>query len=251
MAREEITARGYLWGTDVYTDDSDVVAACIHGGWIKGEWNDDVDVAMLDIDSGEKRRKKDAEANVDVQSEQLITAPPSSGPMPIPVDRDLHVNVLILPKLSKYAATTRFGISSREFGGEYGARHVTHDGLSFMVHGVRWVENGAQPQARLRGKARRERMRKAMQEVRTTATNLNGVDKDLEKERLGEIKGNWWRKEAAEKGDVDKMERRASEGDKENQAEERALEKANDEGAAKDVEMDDAPPKEAIVEADK
>lgn len=258
LAREEITSRGYLWGTDVYTDDSDVVAACIHGGWIRGEWNEDVDTSMLDLDSGEKRRKtKDAESNAYLQSEQLITAPPSSGPMPVPADRDLHVNVLILPKLSKYSATTRFGISSREFGGEYGTRHATHDGLSFMVQGVRWVSNGAQPQARLRGKARRERMRKAMQEVRTTVANLNGTDKDADKKSLGEITGNWWRKETAqgEKGEADKMERRASEGDKENQiAEDKTpSEKADDGEAAqtKDVEMDGASPKETAAEADK
>ena len=258
LAREEITARGYLWGTDVYTDDSDVVAACIHGGWIRGEWNDEVDVTMLDLDAGEKRRKnKDAESNVDLQSEQLIAAPPSSGPMAVPADRDLHVNVLILPKLPKYAATTRFGISSREFGGEYGMRHATHDGLSYMVQGVRWVENGAQPQARLRGKARRERMRKAMQEVRTTVTNLGGIDKDLDKERVGEITGNWWRKETTqgEKGDSDKAERRASEGDKENQlAEDKAASEKGDvveEAGAKDVEMDEVPSKETAAEADK
>jgi phenolic acid decarboxylase len=51
-SREEITSRRALWGTDVYTDDSDVIAACIHAGWIRGEWSDDVDVSMLGLDEG-------------------------------------------------------------------------------------------------------------------------------------------------------------------------------------------------------
>ncbi|KAK4130797.1 hypothetical protein BT67DRAFT_458444 [Trichocladium antarcticum] len=37
-SREEITRRRALWGTDVYTDDSDVISACIYAGWIRSEW---------------------------------------------------------------------------------------------------------------------------------------------------------------------------------------------------------------------
>lgn len=263
-AREEITARGHLWGTDVYTDDSDVVAACIHGGWIKGEWNEDFDMQMLDLDHhGEKRRKnKEPANNIDLHSEQLITSPPTTGPMPIPVDRDLHIDVVVLPRLSKYSATTRFGISSREFGGEFGNRHVAHDGLSFMVHGIRWVENGAQPQARLRGKARRERMRKAMQEVRVTVSNMNGPDSQ-DNERLGRLRGeatnNWWRKEASQ-GDTSEAEkgaeRGASEGDKENRvegAQSLVAEKTEDPDQAaqvKEVTMEEVPAKEEAVQAE-
>jgi hypothetical protein len=189
-AREEITARAFLWGTDVYTDDSDVVAACVHSGWIRGEW-DNIDIGMLDL--GKAANAAPAEAD----SEGLITSRPAAGPMAIPPNRDLHVNVLILPRLTKYASTTRFGMTSREFGGEFGARHVVHDGLSFMVKGIRWVENGAQPQARLRGKGRRERMRRAMKEVQPFG-NITGLEREQEKERIeklrSEITGNWWKK---------------------------------------------------------
>ncbi|KAF9769866.1 hypothetical protein IL306_012647 [Fusarium sp. DS 682] len=243
IAREEITSRGYLWGTDVYTDDSDVVAACIHSGWIKGEWAEDVDNSVLDIDQGtsDKRRKKPANSTVDLESEDLITTPPPSGPMPIPPRRDLHVNVLILPRLVKYYASTRHGISSREFGGDYGHRHSVHDGISYMIKSVRWVENGAQPQARLRGKARRERMRKAMREVKGGLDNINGIDLDKEKE--GQIRGGisaTWRKKESETSEP-KSNDPVAEGDKENQS------STNDEGdkekseeKAQDVEMDDA-----------
>lgn len=247
-SREEITSRAFLWGTDVYSDDSDVVAACIHAGWIKGEWNDDVDVAMLNLDTHAKVKKDDAV--LDQHSEQLISSPPESGPMEVPGDRDLHVNVLILPKLSKYASTTRYGISSREFGGEFGSRHVSHDGLSYMIHGIRWVENGGKPQARLRGKARRERMRKAMQEVRSASvSNVSGTETNGDSR--SQIKGNWWRKEnpQEEPKDGEKMERKASEGDKENRLASDKAASEDPKGEAKDAEMAETP--KEIVEGEK
>lgn len=202
VSREEITSRGYLWGTDVYTDDSDVVAACIHSGWIKGEWTEDVGNSILDMDGlhdGKRRKTKTQNSTIDLGSESLITSPPAGGPMSIPPQRDLHVNILILPRLLKYGASTRYGISSREFGGEYGNRHGVHDGISFMIKNVRWVENGAQPQARLRGKARRERMRRAMMDVKGGAETVNSHYWDKERERMGlvrgDISGNWWKKD--------------------------------------------------------
>lgn len=182
-AREEITSRRAVWGTDVYTDDSDVVAACIHGGWIRGEWPEDVDIELLGLDEGIDADSKDAKNDKDAkngkkgrgkevsepkQNPTFLDAPPKTGPIPAPEGRDMHVTVLILPKLEKYTSTIRFGIKSREWGGRLGrdGQRSSHDGLSFMIKSVRFVTNGAGAQSRLRGSARRERMRKAMQEVK-------------------------------------------------------------------------------------
>ncbi|KAI6763852.1 hypothetical protein HG530_007641 [Fusarium avenaceum] len=257
-SREEITSRAFLWGTDIYTDDSDVVAACIHSGWIKGEWAEDVDNSTLDIDQGttDKRRKKPANSSVDLDSEGLIAAPPTSGPMPIPPQRDLHVNILILPRLVKYYASTRHGITSREFGGEYGHRHAVHDGISYMIKSVRWVENGAQPQARLRGKARRERMRKAMWEVKRSVDNTNGHEPEQEKERIGRLRGEisaTWRKKDPEQAEPQNNGQDAADGNKENQLTTNDAEKSKEESKEQpnDVEMNDAveaPTKEAEMD---
>lgn len=219
-AMEEITSRGYLWGTDVYSDDSDVVAACIHSGWIKGEWPEDLDITMADIDvETDKRRKGKNGGNeaLDPNSEGIIAKCPNV-PMTVPPNRDLHVNIVILPKLVKYGGSTRFGITSREFGGEHGPRNVRHDGLSFQVLNVRWVANGAKPQARLRGKARRERMRKAMQEVKGTFGNVNGEKTSRRTDEVvTEIPGNWFRKNTDGVQEPEQQkERQPSEGDKEN-----------------------------------
>ncbi|GKT44263.1 uncharacterized protein ColSpa_04444 [Colletotrichum spaethianum] len=232
LAREEITARRALWGTDVYTDDSDVIAACIHGGWIRGEWGDDVDVSPLRPEKevpASKRRKekeKDEKARLEANSATYLDKPPMTGPVNVPADRDMHVSIVILPRLEKYSSTTRFGIQSREYGGRYNGRQSIHDGISFMVTSIRWVTNGAGTQSRLRGKGRRERMRKAMGEMNAASRGLNGAALEREKQRLDKIRGEivsgtWWKKEKGrENGATDKEERSTSEGDKENRPDE-------------------------------
>lgn len=248
-AREEITSRRALWGTDIYTDDSDVVAACIHAGWIRGEWPEEVDVDMLDLytpaasdeKSSDKRgsgKAKAAAAKAAAQTDSLVVldAPPKGGPQNVFENRDLHVTVLILPVLEKYASSCRFGIRSREFGGEVvdaavdggggDAHHYRsrHDGLSFMITGLRWVSNGAGTQNRLRGKARRERIRRALREVelgpvwaaRSLNLDVGKVTTPAAPPTPGtpiqgdvEMTGNWWKHRGTPPPS-------GSEGDKEN-----------------------------------
>lgn len=232
-AREEITSRRALWGTDVYTDDSDVIAACIHAGWIRGEWPEDVDVSMLGLDEGYSvsdvpqllsargnAAAKDAAKQAQSAPSPLtvLTEPPKSGPMPVPPNRDLHVTLLVLPRLEKYASTTRFGIRSREFGGVVGAagepgeprQRAVHDGISFMVIGLRWVTHGAALQGRLRGKARRERMRKVLAEVEKIPAWITGrMPQDAVRNENEQRDGSlgWWKQGVSKP---------PSEGDKEN-----------------------------------
>ena len=149
---EEITFRRAVWGTDVYTDDSDVIAACIHGGWVRGAWSEEVDLDMIDVPPGPDH------------TPEAMTAPPREGPVQVPANMDMHVTVVILPCLRKYAATTRFGMTSREWGGRYNRFQSAHDGLSFMILSVRFATS-AEPASRLRGRGRRERMRKAMEQI--------------------------------------------------------------------------------------
>lgn len=201
-AREEITSRRAVWGTDVYSDDSDIVAACIHAGWIRGEWSDDIDANLLEL-QGPPSKSRSRSAAVDQTPQDVLTAPPTTGPVQVPLHRDLHVTVLILPALEKYASTTRFGIQSREFGGTYNGRKSSHDGISFMVTGIRWVD-GAAPQSRLRGKARRERIRKAMGEVQ----RAHVIDLGEAPKKNGEIKAP----KTQSSGDGDKENRPTTNG---------------------------------------
>jgi hypothetical protein len=134
--------------------------------------------------------------------------------MPVPDNRDLHVTLLILPRLEKYSSTTRFGIKSREFGdfigGENGEprQRVAHDGISFMIIGLRWVTNGAKLQGQFRGKARRERIRKALAEIEMAPAWISRPIGNSEDGGSREISTGWWKQQSVSKP--------PSEGDKEN-----------------------------------
>jgi hypothetical protein len=148
ISREEITARRGVWGTDIYSDDSDVIAACIHGGWIRGEWPEDVDISALDLIvdgiSG------DESLTNGTNKEMILTSPPARGPMVPPRNKDLHVTVLILPALEKYNWTTRWGIKSRGW-------KKSHDGLSYMIQSIKFVD-GVDTSKEMHGKGRRMRI---------------------------------------------------------------------------------------------
>ena len=222
-AREEITARRGLWGTDIYTDDSDIIAACIHGGWIRGEWGDDVDVDLLglnDVYHVSDAHRAQAAARDKAANSAMLTEPPPGGPMEVPDNCDLDVTVLILPCLARYSSTTRYGICSRSWGGRLddgdgeSRQRAVHDGISFMITGLRWVTPGATSQDRLRGKAKRERIRKALLEQERipwldSALNASEAVRDapLVEKKAGEISGTWWPQQTSKP---------ASEGDKEN-----------------------------------
>jgi len=112
----------------VYTDDSDVLAACIHSGWVQGAFAEDVGELGLSILLG------DSCALPPLEKE--IVERPEGGPSIVPQGCELHVTVLILPTLEKYASSIRYGVKSREWGTGKG---MGHDGLSFMILSVKWV----------------------------------------------------------------------------------------------------------------
>ncbi|KAJ5598783.1 hypothetical protein N7537_008867 [Penicillium hordei] len=131
--REEICARRALWGTGVYTDDSDPVAAAIHSGFIRGAWGDDVDDMH--------RHPKPLMATPRLRAHAYHRSPPT--------DKDLHITLL-------YDSTLMFGLKSRKWAGQ-------HDGMSFKVHAVDWVDEGVARGEERSGEARRKRLRTLMQ----------------------------------------------------------------------------------------
>ena len=161
-SREEITMRRGLWGTDVYTDDSDVIAACIHSGWIQGAWPEGIDVSALDLVaggggpfSGDELVKK-INGKAKKEKDIVLNHAPSRGPIVPPTDRDMHVTVMILPTLEKYSSTTRWGIKSREW-------KKNHDGGSYMVLSIKFP-SGLDTSLETKGKGRRMRITAGMKE---------------------------------------------------------------------------------------
>jgi hypothetical protein len=123
--RQHIVLERHLWGARVYRDDSDPIAAAIHSGWIRGEWDETVDVTMLDPRVTAPNDPSDAK-------DTLNKIP--AAPVTPPADMDLQIEILILPQLQEYTGSVEYGISSRQSRG--------HDGLSFMINKMRWVEEG-------------------------------------------------------------------------------------------------------------
>ncbi|XPS72126.1 hypothetical protein M3J09_004296 [Ascochyta lentis] len=123
--RQHIVLERHLWGARVYRDDSDPIAAAIHSGWIRGEWDDTVDVGMLDPRITAPNDPSDAE-------DTLNKLP--AAPVTPPADMDLQIEILILPQMQEYTGSVEYGISSRQ--------SRAHDGLSFMINKIRWVEEG-------------------------------------------------------------------------------------------------------------
>ncbi|CAL5869865.1 uncharacterized protein PFLUO_LOCUS4096 [Penicillium psychrofluorescens] len=159
--REEICARRALWGTGVYTDDSDPVAAAIHSGYIRGAWGEDVDESMLDLEIKDTyQHAPQPEVNgVDaLKADAQASREPRLPPVP-PADKDLHITLLILPRLERYDSAVLFGIKSRVWDGR-------HDGMSFKVHRIDWVDEGVGRGEERSGEARRKRLRTLMQSGR-------------------------------------------------------------------------------------
>lgn len=124
---EQICKRRQIWGTDVYTDDSDVIAAAVHSGWLKGdfgEWSQD----LQDVCGNESEQEDEEEVPI-----TLAIRP--SKPVKAPLDRDAHITLLVLPPLESYASTNQHHVLSRDW-------NKTHDGMSFMIHRIDFVDDG-------------------------------------------------------------------------------------------------------------
>ena len=91
--REQVCLRRAVWGTDVYSDDTDPLAAAIHAGWIRGDWGDSIDASMLELNI--------VNDTTDTKQTEFTTLP--SSPMVPQAVKDLHLTILILPTIENYA----------------------------------------------------------------------------------------------------------------------------------------------------
>ena len=148
--RENIVRNRVVVGTGVYTDDSDPVAVAVHEGWLLGAFPEDIDIEMLDLPG--------PPSEASLAQESFEARPPA--PVPPMEGRDLHLTMLVLPKLKRYQGSVRYGIRSREWDD----KGVGHDGLSWTVVKMRWVDEGVSSGGKRGASARRERMEGARRE---------------------------------------------------------------------------------------
>ncbi|KAL8736476.1 MAG: hypothetical protein Q9166_000268 [cf. Caloplaca sp. 2 TL-2023] len=162
LEREEVTRRRALWGCDVYTDDSDPLAAAIHSGWVQGHWGNDIDLSMLETADPSSRPTEISEPLV--AGTVIMTSPPQI-PMIPPMNRDLHLTCLVLPPLEKYTSKICHGIKSREWGNN-------HDGMSFRIQKVEWLDDGVSKGEERTGEARKKRTKTLLEERRGLGRGL-------------------------------------------------------------------------------
>lgn len=146
--REAICAERFLWGAGIYSDDSDPIAAAIHSGFVKGAWGEWVDTTLLEQVIKEQNPSIDIGDNV------------PDSPVKPPDNKDLHITLLVLPQLERYAESVRYGIKSRAWPEE--AKDAPHDGVSFMVLNCEWLDEGSARGQERSGVARRKRLHALM-----------------------------------------------------------------------------------------
>lgn len=173
-SRQLICARRQIWGTDVYANDSDPIAAAIHSGWIQGAWAADVDVDLLDLHVGSPAARM-ADVNALQRSSSVkveaLTEPPPAGPVMPPQGYDAHLTLLLLPPLEKYTASTWHGIRSRAWSD-------SHDGMSYKIHRIDWVDAKSMgPLFDKTSEARNERLRQRRRSAKKIAGLLKATHK--------------------------------------------------------------------------
>jgi hypothetical protein len=140
--RRDVTRRRCVWGTEVYTDDSDILAVLIHTGRIPGYIPEDVDPTLLK----ETGRKIILKGSISASTSPTTPAPgkwkingtakKTEEKRPtIPPGKDLLVNLLILPRLERYTGSVKNALKSRSW-------NTIHDGMSYSIWDMEWVEAG-------------------------------------------------------------------------------------------------------------
>ena len=141
--REQVCHSASLWGTEIYSDDSDPLAAAIHSGWIRGDWGNIADFTMLEMNPIAESK--------DTEYQSSLSAPPPVPMLP-PPGKDLHITLLILPALQQYPSRVNHGLKSRAWGSD-------HDGKSYRIEKVAWVEEKAARGENRNGETRRKRLK--------------------------------------------------------------------------------------------
>jgi len=150
---EGICNRRAIWGTEIYTDDSDVVAAAVHSGWIRGDFGI-FDDDLRDIFPDEFDEKSHI-VNDDTKSLENLERKPVK-PVNIPERKDMHITVLLLPGLERYTSTNMHHVTSRSWDDG-------HDGLSFAIWKIKFVdESRANRYMDRKGKARKDGLKDIM-----------------------------------------------------------------------------------------
>ncbi|EXJ95042.1 hypothetical protein A1O1_00160 [Capronia coronata CBS 617.96] len=176
----------YLWGSGIYTDDSDPVAAAMHAGFITSVLPPGIDEALL-------------QRVIEEQNPRIEGGTAPEKPMAVDENKDLHITLLVLPQLECYVDSVRFGIKSRRWpdepesppsattsSGSPSSNKTPHDGVSFMVLKTEFVDDGVEVKRVGRtGKEKRKRLyRELMERKRGFELEKQKIEMAAEKARM-------------------------------------------------------------------
>ncbi|KAF9358127.1 hypothetical protein BGX26_002418 [Mortierella sp. AD094] len=149
--------RRELWGTEIYTDDSDIVAMLIHGGFF---------IPPTSINSSEQDSIQPNSQQHNFAAEPIKHICPAY---------DLAITLRVMPKLIKYQGSIRHRIKSRTWG-------TGHDGVSLKIEAMRKLCPG---EALNRGRSQsKRRMKEYNQErLRVLANIHDETTESLQNER--------------------------------------------------------------------
>ncbi|GAA6052330.1 hypothetical protein JCM3770_007255 [Rhodotorula araucariae] len=117
-----------VWGTDVYTDDSDVLLVLLHSGWLR------VTRRERRLRAGEKGAGADAIRRARTLGEERIDVLSGNGDGADEVPVALLVRLGVVPALVRYEGIERQGVRSRSWGNG-------HDGVSLRVEDVQPLDS--------------------------------------------------------------------------------------------------------------
>ncbi|KAK6528447.1 hypothetical protein TWF281_009687 [Arthrobotrys megalospora] len=195
--RERVCKKRLLWGTEVYSDDSNILAVLIHLGYLPAvregaevvEYASAHDAVIARL-SAPKRRGGAGRREI-VAVAMAEGAPKTSASMQ--EKKDLLVKVVICGNLGEYKSVVRYGLKSRGWDGG-------HDGMGFMVEDVKWVDSTIGFGDVRGGKGVHERlkkweaMRKSNDMVETLITTTKGKETEIKS-----VGSRWLVKEVPEK----------------------------------------------------
>ncbi|KAF9173048.1 hypothetical protein BGX20_004235 [Mortierella sp. AD010] len=149
--------RRELWGTEIYTDDSDIVAMLIHGGFF---------IPPTSLNSGEQDSIQPTNQQHNFAAEPIKHICPAY---------DLAITLRVMPKLLKYQGSIRHRIKSRTW-------KTGHDGVSLKIEAIRKLCPG---EALNRGRSQsKRRMKEYNQErLRVLANIHDETTESLQNER--------------------------------------------------------------------
>ncbi|KAH3683747.1 hypothetical protein WICPIJ_005266 [Wickerhamomyces pijperi] len=118
-----------IWGTDVYTDDSDILLVLKHNGFLPTQ---DSEVEQLIPNEGSV---KSTPGNL-LNTQNIQQNVSNFKHFLNIIGGDIHVDLIILPRLTTYKGIFRNGLNSRDW-------ETGHDGVSFALFGVRYGDKNS------------------------------------------------------------------------------------------------------------